>query len=196
MFVFILVRMSYYRSKISLLIIIIVSACNDSKFKGSELETISFPNLSKKAYEYLFQRQDECDSLYHLNQYEHWYYDQTIGKITFSDHDTIKLVIDYEEVGSVSLKSNTWLWSWRNSSIEPTVKSEIVEVLEYGNYRGFTKLTNPKWKADMYDGWEMTAIAAYLLKAKGAYRAPINDSLYSFMIFKNIRLTDSVIRKG
>lgn len=172
-------------------------SCNQTKsshHKVSELDTISFSNLSQKAYDYLFARQDDCDSIYHIGRFEHWYYDQATGKLTFSNKDTIKLVIDYEEVGSISLKSNTWLWSWDNSSIEPKVKSQITNVRDYGDKRDFKKLTEAKWKADLYDGWEMTAIAAYLMKAKGAYRIPIHDSsLYSFMIFKNIRVTDSLL---
>jgi hypothetical protein len=181
------------------ILVLMLSACRqraNNRIKLTGLDTISFANLSKRAYDYLYAKQDECESTYHIGKFEHWYYDQTTGKLTLSNKDTIKLVIDYEDVGSVSLKSNTWLWSWANSSIEPKVKSEIPLVHDYGRTRRFGKLTNAKWTADLYDGWEMTAIAAYLLKAKGAYRAPINDSLYSFMIFKNSQVTDSIIRKG
>ena len=39
----------------------------------------------------------------------------------------------------------------------------------------------------------MTAIAAYLMNAKGAYRVPSKDSnLYSFMIYKDINLVNAV----
>ena len=63
---------------------------------------------------------------------------------------------------------------------------------EYGLRRNFEKLITPKWTADQYDGWEMTAIASYLLKTKGAYRVPAsNGKLFSFMIFKNIRWADT-----
>ena len=158
----------------------------------SELDTISFNSLSRKAYTYLDSQQDACRSIYRINQYQNWYYDQYTGKLTFSDSSVTKLIIDYEEVGSLSFRSNTWLWAWNNPYLEEKVKSQIGKVKTYGVRRGFEKLIKSEWKADEYDGWEMTAIAAYLMKAKGAYRVPSKDSmLYSFMIFKDIRWPDS-----
>jgi hypothetical protein len=161
---------------------------NIAEQKLSELDTISFDNLSKRSYEYLNLQQDTCKAVYKISDYENWYYDQITGELTFSDNGIKKLIIDYEEVGSLSFKSNTWLWAWANPHLEEKVKSKIGSVRDYGQKRGFERLTDSKWTADEYDGWEMTAIAAYLMKAKGAYRIPSSDSmLYSFMIFKNIR---------
>ena len=160
--------------------------------KTSELDTISFENLSKNAYEYLNKQQDICTNVYKIGGYQDWYYDQLTGQLTFSDNGIKKFIIDYEEVGSLSLKSNTWLWAWENPNLEEKIKSKIGLVRDYGQRRQFEKLINPKWTADQFDGWEMTAIAAYLMKAKGAYRVPSEDSLlYSFMIYKTIRWADS-----
>lgn len=160
--------------------------------KVTELDTISFENLSKKAYEYLNKQQDICNSVYKIGTYQNWYYDQLTGELTFSDNGVKKLIIEYEEVGSVSEVTNTFLWAWANPHLEEKIKTEILKVKEYGQKRNFEKLVNSKWTADQYDGWEMTAIASYLLKTKGAYRVPTsNDKLFSFMIFKNIRWTDT-----
>lgn len=172
-------------------------SCNDnlpgkSNQNLSELDTIAFEDLSKKAYEYLYHQQDVCNEVYKVGSYQNWYYDQTTGELTFSDSGINKLIIDYEEVGSLSFRSNTWLWAWANPHLEEKVKSAIGQVRDYGEKRKFERLTNEKWEADEYDAWEMTAIAAYLMKAKGAYRVPTSDSmLYSFMIYKNIRWADT-----
>jgi hypothetical protein len=140
----------------------------------------------------LNEQQEISDSLYKISTYQNWYYDQITGELTFSDSNVKKLVIDYEEVGSLSFKSNTWLWAWDNPNVEQKVKSEIRKTKDFGVKRRFGKLTNGKWKADEFDSWEMTAIASYLLKAKGAYRVPSKDSLlYIFMIYKNIKWADS-----
>ena len=156
-------------------------------------DTISFADLSKSAYEYLNAQQDSINDAYKIDTYQSWYYDQFTGELTFSDMGIRKVIIDYEEVGSLSLKSNTWLWAWANPHLEERVKSQISLVRDYGMKRNFDKLVNQKWEADEYDAWEMTAIAAYLMNAKGAYRVPSNDSmLYSFMIYKNIRWADSI----
>ena len=164
----------------------------NSKKELSELDTISFENLSKKSYDYLYKQQDICKEVYKISSYQNWYYDQTTGKLTFSDNGVVKLIIDYEEIGSVSLETNTWLWAWNNPHLEENVKQKISEVKEYGLKRNFIKLTNAKWTADEVDGWEMTAIATYLLQAKGVYRVPVNDGkLLSFMLFKKITWADT-----
>lgn len=156
----------------------------------SELDTISFDSLSYKACAYLKEQQEICRTKYKLDSYQNWFYDQETGELTFSDNGVKKLIIDYEEVGSISLATNTWLWAWDNPYVGEKVKSKIIK--EYGKTRDFEKLTTPKWTANIEDGWDMTAISAYLLNAKGTYRVPIeDDSLFVFMIFKNIRWADT-----
>jgi hypothetical protein len=165
----------------------------DKAKKGTNInrvdpDSLSFENLSKKGYEYLNEQQAICEKKYGIGAYENWFYDQLTGELTFSDQGVKKLIIDYEEVGSVSEVTNTFLWAWANPHLEEGIKSEIIRVKEYGQKRNFEKLTNPKWTADQYDGWEMTAIASYLLQTKGAYRVPnAENKLFSYMIFKNIR---------
>jgi hypothetical protein len=156
-----------------------------------DLNTISFDDLSKRAYEYLNEQQDVCNSYYRMGTYQNWFYDQLTGELTFSNDGIKKLITDYEEVGSVSEVTNTFLWAWENPHLERAIKSQITKVKEYGLTRNFDKLVTPKWTADQYDGWEMTAIASFLLKTKGAYRVPTkDDTLFVFMIFKNIRWAD------
>lgn len=175
--------------------------CNNNSTKLlendlSELDTISFEDLSKKSYEYLKAQQDSCEKIYKIGSYQNWFYDQATGELTFSDSGVKKIIIDYEEVGSVSFETNTWLWAWANPNLDENIKSVIPKVKEYGKARGFEKIMNRKWTADEVDGWEMTAMASYILKTKGAYRVPRADNkLYSFMIFKNVRWADTTIAK-
>jgi hypothetical protein len=191
--------MIFKRTNLCVQVLILFSflSCTDTVRKESypiilELDTISFAELSRKSYDYLNEQQNILDSIYRVGSYQNWYYDQLTGELTFSDSGITKLIIKYEEVGSLSFKTNTWLWSWRNPYLEDRIKSEIAIVKNYGLKRGFEKLTEPKWKADEYDAWEMTAIAAYIMKAKGAYRVPSKDNkLLSFMIFKNITWANS-----
>jgi hypothetical protein len=117
--------------------------------------------------------------------YESWYYDQALGELIFSDGDVVKIKIKYETVGSVSKITDTWLWSWANPHLEEKIKTDIIKVKNYGIDNQLELLTKSKWYADQYDGWEMTAISAYLMNAKGAYRVPL-DNTYSFMIFKEV----------
>jgi len=180
-----------------LLLAVCLTSCNNkSSGKIELLDTVSFDELSKISCEYLKKQQAYCLEKFKIGQYERWDYDQLTGKLIFSDKGVQKVIIDYEEVGSVSLKSNTWLWAWGNSSIEENVKKDITTIRAYGVKRGFKSLFNAKWSAEIVDGWDMAAISAYILKAKGVYRIPShNNKLFSFMLFKKITVVDSLPKK-
>jgi hypothetical protein len=65
--------------------------CGDNSKKGknipvTELDTISFEDLSKKAYEYLNKQQDICNTVYRIHSYENWFYDQ----LTVNSHSVTK----------------------------------------------------------------------------------------------------------
>lgn len=156
------------------------------KTKARKSSIDSYQSLVEKSYAYLQEQQDICMNEYSLGSYEKWFYDQETGELTFSDGKDVKLRIDYEQVGSVSNISQTWLWAWANPHLDEKVNRRIAKVLEYGKNNEIKKLVERKWAAEEVDGWEMTAIAAYLLKAKGAYRVPTDKTL-SFMIFMNIK---------
>jgi len=148
-------------------------------------DTKEFEKLSKISYEYLKKQQEEVEEKYGIGKYENWFYDQEKGTLSFSDKGIDKIIIKYEEVGSISRISNTWLWSWANPHLDYKIKTDINLVKEYGDKQKLEKLIKRKWNADEYDGWEMTAISAYLMKAKGAYRVP-TEKTFSFMIYKEI----------
>ena len=151
------------------------------------IKTSEFEKLRKEAYNYLIEQQKIIEDTYGIHKYEDWFYDQETGILTFSNAETKDKIVEiqYEEVGSISTISKTWLWSWANPNIEPTVKTEIVIVRDYGKKNDLESLTKSKWFADEYDAWEMTAISAYLMKAKGAYRFPLENT-FSFVIYKEI----------
>lgn len=149
--------------------------------------TLEFETLSKKAYKYLNEHMKIVEETYKIHSYENWYYDQETGILRFSNSESQDKIVEiqYEEVGSISKISQTWLWSWANPNLEPKIKTEIKFVKNYGKVNNLEPLTKRKWFGDEYDGWEMTAISAYLMKAKGAYRLPLENT-FTFVIYKEI----------
>ncbi len=142
---------------------------------------------------YLKKKQDKMMTKFKIGSYEHYDWDQTRGMIIFSDHDVPKVVADIEFVGDVSKTSKTWLWSWANSTVDAKLKNRILAVRQYGARHGVGKLTKAKWPADEVDGWEMTAVAAKILDASGAYRTQ-DESGYTYMILTNIRWADRSLK--
>lgn len=149
--------------------------------------TSEFEVLSKKAYKYLNEQMKIVEETYGIHGYENWHYDQETGILTFSNSESQDKIVEihYEEVGSISKISQTWLWSWANPNLEPKIKTEIESVKNYGEVNNLESLTKRKWFGDEYDSWEMTAISAYLMKAKGAYRLPLENT-FTFVIYKEI----------
>jgi hypothetical protein len=91
--------------------------------------------------------------------------------------------IDVTVVGSTEGKS--WEWSWANSNVELRSKRDIEKVREFGRANGYEQLTSAFLEADEYTGWEMTAIAAHILDAPGAYRFP-TEAGYCFLVYRKI----------
>jgi hypothetical protein len=92
-------------------------------------------------------------------------------------------------VGSISTKSNTWLWSWANSYFDDVRAPEIESVRENGIKHGIRRLTEPKWPADETDGWEMTSVAASLLDSSAAYRSP-SPAGARFLVLSDLKRLD------
>jgi len=142
---------------------------------------------------YLNQKIENTKSEYKLGVHERFDWDQETSELVFSNNGIPAVRAKVQFVGSVSTKSNTWLWSWANSSILEKSKKEILAVQAYGKEHGFPALTTSKWEADEVDGWEMTSISAYLLKAKGAYRSSGKTS-FTYMVITDINWVNDSIR--
>jgi hypothetical protein len=144
-----------------------------------------FVKLVTAAHAYLVARQESLKVDFGLSWHERWDWDADQGQIVFSDAGRPRVVAQVQLVGSVSRKSGTWLWSWANDSIQPKLRRDLPEVRRFGEHRGIWQLTTAKWEADEGDGWEMTAIAAYVLQARGAYRMP-HEHLLTFAILQAV----------
>ncbi|WP_416865265.1 MAG: DUF6882 domain-containing protein [Imperialibacter sp.] len=151
--------------------------------------TDEFVDYLTQSYDYLTERQEICKNEFGLSTYQRWSYDQETGLIEFFNGDSLMLRISYQEVGSVSKSSNTWLWAWSNSYLLENIKLDSRVVREFGERKQFERLTKNKWYADETDGWEMTAVMAYLTGAKGAYRIP-GENVISFIVFTELEKID------
>ncbi len=137
------------------------------------------------AIDELTTKQDQLQDRFDLSKHERWDYDQETGQIVFSNAGVSAVAAHFQIVGSISTVNDTWLWSWANFSLVPEIFERLVSVREFGETQRFPNLTTPKWPATEEDGWEMTAIAAKVLNADGAYRPP-SKSGFLFMLLMDV----------
>jgi len=78
-----------------------------------------------------------------------------------------------------------WQWSWANSNIPDDEKLDIEKVREFGETKGFEKLTAKFLDADEYTGWEMTAVTVHVLKSPGSYRFPTEHG-YCYLVYREV----------
>jgi hypothetical protein len=146
----------------------------------------SWSNTIALCHQELCAKQELLDTQFSLSQHKRWDYDQETGLLTFSNDGVPAVIADIEMIGSLSTVSETWLWSWANFSLLANVRARITAVREFGEDKRFPHLTIPKWQADEVLGWEVSAIAAHVLGAKGVYRVP-SGSGFLFMALTDIR---------
>jgi len=150
--------------------------------------TPAFVELVTTAHAYLSARQEGLRARFRLGEWGRWDWSQSTGQLIFSESEggPPRVVATFQFVGSVSTRGGTWLWGWANPDFERRLTADIAKVVELGEARGIPQLTTPEWKADEVDGWEMTAIAAYVLEAVGAYRTP-GDNGFAYFVLTSIR---------
>jgi hypothetical protein len=150
------------------------------------MDTQQYKNLLKQSREYLLKQQETITRQFGLDDYEQMDYEQETGKMIFTLKGGRMVRMSFQAVGSVSDRSNTWMWSWDNPYLLENITEEMLKVKSFGEKNGIEKLTNPKWPGNDDDGWEMTAIATWVLKAKGAFSF-LSDEMMIFVVFTDIK---------
>src|SRR5262245_30532067 len=101
---------------------------------------------------------------------------QDTGEIVFTDKNGVPTVkARFEFAGMVSTRSGTWLWAWANSTLDERLTRAARKVRDYGEQRGFDRLTTARVSADAYDAQDLAAIAIKVTGAQAWYRAPLNE---------------------
>jgi hypothetical protein len=160
----------------ALLLFLVLSCTRDERFE-------QYVDESSRRFERL---QEGMKAKWKIGQYEHFDWDQQTGRIAFSSNGKVAVLAEIQFAGTFSKKSETWFWAWANSSIEERLRRESAAVAKFGRKEGFPSLVWEKWAADEEEAWRMTAVAARILGAEGAYRTE-SDGVYSYLLLKNIR---------
>ena len=109
---------------------------------------------------------------YRLSSWDRYDYDAAAGTLTFSDAGVPRVVAEIQVLGTTS--DADWLWGWANDRWPPASVAATERVRAFGAEHGIEELTTEFLASDDLDGmgWMLAAIAARILDAEGAYRAP------------------------
>jgi len=142
--------------------------------------------LLRDSRAYLEITQASLQNEFALADHERWDIDQDTGQLVFSDGGIPTVVATIQFAGSYSTTSRTWLWGWANPSVRTALVEKLAAVRDYGERYDLAPLVEAKWDATEADGWDMVAVASYLLKTKGVYRPPAGSAI-AFVVITDIR---------
>ncbi len=135
---------------------------------------------------------EDCERRYRIGTWPRWDYYLDTGELVFSDGGVPKVVASIQVVGTTSKTSRTWMWAWANESLPRGVTERVLEVRQFGVTEGLSKLTEPQLTDNEFLGWEMAAITARIIGAKGAYRCPGDDG-FLYAVYIDINDADSCV---
>lgn len=123
-----------------------------------------------------------------LGSFDRWDFSQDDGLLVFSNDDGLRAECPAQIVGSYSTADESWLWAWANTTLDEPLTLDSRALRDYGEERGYARLTTAKWWGEEADAWHMAALAVKLRNAQGAYRGPAGLN-YVFFTFGEIRLS-------
>jgi hypothetical protein len=160
-----------------------IAVCSAPNFLSPDylMSPDRFYESLEAAESYLQRQQEALQREYGLDWNEQYQWDQDAGILTLSASGTPKLSAEIQIVGSISTRTKTWLWAWDNPSVSDKVKLAAREMKAFGEIHHIPPFTLGRWEGEESDGWNMTALTAHTLQARGAYRTPV-DGGYVYMI--------------
>ncbi len=132
------------------------------------------------------EMQDRFLSKYKIDSHDRWDRDQDTGILVFSDKGKPKIEANFHVAGSLSLRSDTWMWAWANEAFSEPVRIASRRVRELGEKQGFLPLSAHITDASEEDAGHFTAIMAKELNAIGSYRTR-EDDLFTYMVITKAR---------
>lgn len=144
-----------------------------------------FAEFRHKAVHKLMRLNKRCDEKFRISAWPRWDYDLDMATLTFSKRGIPKVIASIQVAGTTSKGAGTWLWGWANESLPVAATEALAKVRAFGRKRRVPELSEASAPDDEYVGWGMTAVAAEILGAKGAYRCPSGDG-FVYVIYTEI----------
>jgi len=137
-----------------------------------------YPSWRREAFHLLQEKNARLKTEFRLGEWSRFDYDVDAGVLVFSDDRKPRVVADIQVVGTTSLKTGDWLWAWANSHWPESRTADAKAVRDFGERHGVRELVRESLADENLNalGWGLTAVAARVTDALGAYRPPRNEA--------------------
>jgi hypothetical protein len=135
-----------------------------------------------EAFDAFMAKQKRTAETYRLESWDRYDYDAAACTLTFSDASGPRVVADIQVVGTIG--DEDWMWGWANDNWPAQSTDVMRQVRDYGAANGIEELTSEFLASDDLPGlgWMLSAIAARVLEAEGAYSAPTQPGAVYLLI--------------
>ncbi len=102
-----------------------------------------------------------------------WGFDLNTGVLAFRRPHEAPLQLSVEVLGSESEDSNTWLWSWANHSVPPTLTASALQLRQLGDAQGILEFSQAELGiTPEINPQRICLVAVGVLHASCFFRAP------------------------
>jgi hypothetical protein len=149
-----------------------------------------FPDWRQDAFNQLQAKNDGLEEQFDLGSWERWDYDLATASLTFSHEGRPKVIADIQIAGTTSKAAGNWLWAWANPDWPRELIEDSLQARSFGDEHGICDLTHDYVDAEGLSlngiGWELTAAAARVSNALGAYRPPRDEGGGLYLLIRRI----------
>jgi hypothetical protein len=154
------------------------------------MDAEQFSVYRHEAVHELMRLNELCEREFRISSWPRWNYDFARGTLTFSQEGVPKVRASIQVIGTTSISGKTWLWSWANKSLPPNVTKAAAKVRAFGATENIAELKEQELPDDEHLGWGLTAVAAKVLGAMGAYRCPGQNG-FVYVVYSSIGFAKS-----
>ena len=118
-------------------------------------------------------KNDALDAEYGLHSFVRWDDDRDRELLVFSNPGKPDVLeAKRTEIGSYSLRTQTWLWAWANEDFSPAAREASRRLQALHALTGFRVFVDPGIGASSADAQDFAALAVHQLEAIGFFRSP------------------------
>ena len=142
-----------------------------------------------EAVHLLQDKNERLNEQFRIGAWPRFDYDLATRQLVFSEEGRPKVIADIQVAGTTSAKAGNWFWAWANSHWPSDCVEDAERVCSFGEEHGIDELISRYVEDDDLNalGWELTAVAARVCDAAGAYRPPRDEGGGLYLLYRSVR---------